>query len=200
MDAALVGQAVGMFAATNVDDIVVLTLFFSQAPRRAASLRILGGQYLGFCGILAASVVGAAGAGLLPEVAVPYLGLLPVVLGLRAGWQVWLRRRSEEREVVAVGGSANAPGALAVAAVTFANGGDNIGVYLPLFATTDAAGVVTYCAVFVVMVAVWCALGRFLATRRPVAIALARWGHIVLPAVLVSVGVLILFQGGAFGL
>jgi cadmium resistance protein CadD (predicted permease) len=85
-------------------------------------------------------------------------------------------------------------------AVTFANGGDNIGVYVPVFATTGTGAVATYCAVFLVMVGAWCALGRFLATRRPVARLLARWGHLVLPAVLVGIGVVILVEGGAFGL
>jgi cadmium resistance protein CadD (predicted permease) len=33
-----------------------------------------------------------------------------------------------------------------------------------------------------------------------VARALARWGHIVLPVVLVGLGVAILIEGGAFGL
>jgi len=87
-----------------------------------------------------------------------------------------------------------------VATVTFANGGDNIGVYLPVFATADTADVLTYCVVFLVMVGAWCALGAFLATRRPVARALSRWGHVLLPAALVAVGLAILAEGGACGL
>ena len=53
---------------------------------------------------------------------------------------------------------------------------------------------------FLVLVAVWCALGRFLATRRPVARALSRWGHVMLPVVLIGIGLAILVCGGAFGL
>jgi cadmium resistance protein CadD (predicted permease) len=198
VDLAVVGKAIGMFAVTNVDDVVVLTVFFGQARGRAGALRVVAGQYLGFGAILATSVVGAAGAGLLPESAVAYLGLLPIVLGLRAAWRVWSQGPSGASEEVTPGPSS--VGVLAVAIVTFANGGDNIGVYLPVFATTNAVGVVTYCAVFLVMVGLWCAAGRFLATRRPIAQALSRWGHIVLPVVLVGIGLLILIEGGAFGL
>jgi cadmium resistance protein CadD (predicted permease) len=54
--------------------------------------------------------------------------------------------------------------------------------------------------VFLVLVAVWCAVGRFLATRPMIARALARWGDVVLPVVLIGIGVLILVEGGAFGL
>ena len=46
--------------------------------------------------------------------------------------------------------------------------------------------------VFLVLVGVWCAVGWFLATRPVVARALARWGHVVLPVVLVGIGVLVL--------
>jgi cadmium resistance protein CadD (predicted permease) len=57
-----------------------------------------------------------------------------------------------------------------------------------------------YAVVFLALVAVWCAAGRFFATRRRVAEALARWGHIVLPVVLVALGLVILIESGAFGL
>lgn len=198
MELAVVGKAIGMFALTNVDDIVVLTVFFGQAATRGVNLRVVAGQYLGFIGILAAAVLGAAGAVLLPASAVAYLGLLPIALGVRAGWQVWSQRRDGASHDVPAAPAAG--GVLAVAGVTFANGGDNIVVYLPVFATTSAATVVTYCAVFLVMIGLWCALGRLLATRRPVARALARWGHLVLPVVLVGIGLVILVEGGAFGL
>jgi cadmium resistance protein CadD (predicted permease) len=193
-----VGQAVGMFAVTNVDDIILLALFFGQATGRRQAQRVVAGQYLGFAAILVVSVAGAVGASLLPESAIAYLGLIPLGLGVRAGWVAWADRRDRH------GGAAQAapltsPGALSVAAITFANGGDNLGVYIPVFATTDVGGMLTYCVVFLVMVGVWCGLGRYLATRRPVAEALARWGHIVLPVVLVGIGLAILVEGGAFG-
>ena len=44
------------------------------------------------------------------------------------------------------------------------------------------------------------AAGRYFATRPVIAGALSRWGHIVLPVVLIGLGVLILVEGGAFGL
>jgi cadmium resistance protein CadD (predicted permease) len=83
---------------------------------------------------------------------------------------------------------ATGPAVLAVAAVTFANGGDNIGVYVPVFATARTGGLVVFAVVILVLVAVWCAVGRFFATRPIIARALSRWGHIVLPAVLIGIG------------
>jgi hypothetical protein len=63
----LIGQAVGLFAVTNIDDIVVLALFFGQAAGRSGTVRVVLGQYLGFAAILAVAVAGALGVGLLPE-------------------------------------------------------------------------------------------------------------------------------------
>lgn len=186
----LIGQAAGMFAATNVDDLLLLALFFGRAPDRAARARVVAGQYLGFGAILAASVAAALGAALLPEGARPYLGLLPIALGLRAAWSVW-RDRHEPDEEPRVGG----PGVLAVAAVTLANGGDNVGVYTPVFAAADPGALVVYAAVFLALVAVWCAAGGHLATRPAVARLLSRRGHVLLPAVLIAIGLVVLVGG-----
>lgn len=194
----IAGQAAGLFAVTNVDDLLVLALFFARgAGRRSAAARVVAGQYLGFLAILAVAVAAAFGAALLPAAAVPYLGLLPLALGVKAGWQAWRGRHGEEDAPDRAGGG---PGALEVAAVTFANGGDNIGVYVPVFATSGHGGMIVYVAVFLVLVAVWCAAGRFLATRPVIARALGRWGHVLLPVVLIGLGLVILADGGAFGL
>lgn len=86
MSLSLLGQAAGMFAVTNIDDLLVLAVFFGQTRgHKAGAWRVVAGQYLGFVAILAAAIVGALGAGLLPEAVIPYLGLLPLALGVRAG-------------------------------------------------------------------------------------------------------------------
>ncbi|MDI2029108.1 cadmium resistance transporter [Saccharopolyspora sp. TS4A08] len=196
MGLGVVVEAVGMFAVTNVDDLLVLALFYGQVTGPGGALRIAVGQYLGFGAILAVAVVGALGAELLPAAFIPYLGLLPVALGIRAGWSAW-RDRDDEGEVPASGGG---PSASAVAAVTFAGGGDNIGVYVPVFATAGTGGMAVFTSVFLSLVAVWCATGRYLATRPMIARTLSRWGHFALPAVLIVIGLTILVRGGAFGL
>ncbi|WP_019146652.1 cadmium resistance transporter [Aeromicrobium massiliense] len=190
-------QALGLFVATNIDDIIVLSLFFARgAGERGTTTRILLGQYLGFAGILLAAVVASLGAGVvLPEEAIPYFGLIPLVLGLRAGWQAW-REDDDDDELDA--GKSVAVGT--VAAVTFANGGDNIGVYVPVFLNVGAAATFVYCIVFLILVAVLVATARFIATRRGIAEILERWEHVLFPLVLVGLGLTILITGGAFGL
>ncbi|PKW15941.1 cadmium resistance transporter [Saccharopolyspora spinosa] len=200
MDLGLIGQASGMFAATNVDDILILALFFGQATgHRGGAVRVVVGQYLGFAAILIASIVGALGAGLLPAEMTPYLGLLPLALGLRAAWQAWRERHDASGGNEPATATGSGPTVFAVATVTFANGGDNIGVYVPVFATVGTVGLIVFVVVFLALVAVWCLLGRFFASRPVIARALARWGHILLPVVLIGIGLLILIEGGAFG-
>jgi cadmium resistance protein CadD (predicted permease) len=183
VDLGVIGQAAGMFAVTNIDDLVLLALFFARAK---SAWQVVTAQYLGFTAILATAVIGALGASLLPEHVRPWLGLLPLALGLKAAWSLW-RSTDDDDEPDAT------PGILAMAGVTLANGGDNIGVYVPVFAVADSLWV--YVVVFLLLVGVWCLAGWFLASRQVVARALAKWGHIALPVALIAIGLLVLFSG-----
>jgi cadmium resistance protein CadD (predicted permease) len=192
-------QAIGLFMATNIDDIIVLSLFFARgAGQRGTTTRILVGQYLGFAGILGAAVLVTIGAGaFLPSEAIPYFGLIPLILGLWAAWNAWRGDDDDDDDAKVAGKKI---GAWTVAGVTFANGGDNIGVYTPVFLSVDPLAVVAYCIVFLALVAVLVALAKFVATRPPIAEILERWEHILFPIVLIGLGIVILVTGGAFGL
>ena len=192
-------QAIGLFAATNIDDIIVLSLFFARgAGQRGTTARILAGQYLGFAGILVAAILVTTGAGaFLPPAAIPYFGLIPLGLGLWAAWQAWRGDGDDDDEAKVAGKKV---GVGAVAGVTFANGGDNIGVYTPVFLSVEPLAVVAYCVIFLALVAVLVALAKFVATRPPIAEVLERFEHILFPIVLIGLGIVILVSGGAFGL
>ena len=89
---------------------------------------------------------------------------------------------------------------MTVAAVTFANGGDNIGVDVPVFTSLGVSQLAVNVLTFLVLVAVWCGAGYALTSRPAVANTLSRWGRAVLPIVLITLGVIILVEGHAFGL
>ncbi|MGB5951622.1 MAG: cadmium resistance transporter [Ornithinimicrobium sp.] len=191
-------SATGLFIVTNIDDVVVLSLFFARgAGQRGTTARITAGQYLGFAGILGAAALVTVGAvAFLPSALIPYFGLIPLTLGLWAAWQVW---RGDEGDDGDVEVTDKKVGVWTVAGVTFANGGDNIGVYVPVFLSVEPAAVVAYCVVFLVLVAGLVMLAKFVATRQPIAEVLERWEHILFPVVLIVLGVFILTSGGAFG-
>ncbi|HLS01569.1 cadmium resistance transporter [Enteractinococcus helveticum] len=193
-------QAIGLFIATNIDDIIILSLFFGQGQGRPGTTRrILLGQYVGFLGILSAAVVAALGAQiLLPEAVLPYFGLFPLGIGLWAAWQAWQNRGEDDDDAAQVEGKQVS--VWTVAAVTFANGGDNLGVYVPVFVSVSWSAVLAYCIVFLLLVAVLVFLAKWITSRKPIAEALERWEHILFPAVLIGLGLVILISGGAFGL
>ncbi|MFC9219314.1 hypothetical protein ACFT8W_00575 [Streptomyces hygroscopicus] len=81
---------------SHIDDILILPLFFAQgAGHPGFARRIVIGQHLGFAAILAVAVAAAFGATFRPESATPYLGLLPLALGLKAAWQAWKHRADQ---------------------------------------------------------------------------------------------------------
>lgn len=195
-----IAQAVGLFIATNIDDIIILSLFFGRGQGQPGTTRrILLGQYLGFLGILGAAVLAALGAqALLPDQVLPYFGLIPLGLGLWATWQAWRNRDDDDDDAAQLEGKRVS--VWTVAAVTFANGGDNIGVYVPVFVSVSWSTILAYCIVFLLLVAVLVFVARWITSRKPIAEALERWEHILFPAVLIGLGLVILVSGGAFGL
>lgn len=135
----------------------------------------------------------------LPSAAIPYFGLIPLTLGLWAAWQAWRGDDDDDDDDDAKIADKKV-GVWTVAGVTFANGGDNIGVYVPVFLNVEPAAVMAYCIVFLVLVALLVMLAKFVATRAPIAEVLERWEHILFPIVLIGLGIIILVGGGAFGL
>jgi cadmium resistance protein CadD (predicted permease) len=84
-----------------------------------------------------------------------------------------------------------------VAGVTAANGGDNLGVYVPVF-TEQFASIPTFVAIFAVMTGLWCVAGNLLVNHRLVAATMRRLAAKLLPWVLIVLGLCIL--AGARGL
>ena len=170
------------FAVTDIDDLVLLVLWFSQPGRRVASIVI--GQYLGIGALVVVSAVAALLSLVMPLPWLAWTGLLPIGLGIR----LLLTGETDQAE----GAAAAATSPMAVAGITIANGGDNLGVYVPLFASQpDAAG--TYVLIFAVGTAVWCGLGYALVSHPIAANTLQRWGDRILPWALIAIGIHILF-------
>jgi cadmium resistance protein CadD (predicted permease) len=88
---------------------------------------------------------------------------------------------------------------LAVATVTFSIGGDNIGVYTPLFAKYNSVSQITaLVAVLMAMTAVWCIAAYYLVNHPLAASRIRRTGHMILPFVLIGLGVYILIESFLF--
>lgn len=191
---------VTVFAVTNIDDIVILTIFFSQINQTFNRRHIVLGQYLGFTVLIGASLVGYFGGLLIPKAWIGLLGFMPIAIGIS-----YLIKRQDEHssEVQAIGANLTAsrpkllsPQTYAVVAVTIANGGDNIGIYVPLFASSDVASLGVILIVFYLLLGVWCLIGERLSRQPTVAHALRQYGKAVVPFVLIGLGVYILIENG----
>jgi cadmium resistance transport/sequestration family protein len=181
-----IGTAVGVFAGTNIDDLVVLTALFLAARTRGKPRpwHIVAGQYLGFAALVAISAVAAGGLVVVPDEWVGLLGLIPLALGIRGLW-----RAGDDSTPLA-------SGLLGVASVTIANGADNIGVYTPLFRTLGVGAALLTVAIFLVLMAAWCAAGAWLGSHRGVVDALEKVGHLLVPVVFIAIGVWIIVESG----
>jgi cadmium resistance transport/sequestration family protein len=192
-----VAAAAGLFVATNLDDIVVLTILFAAAARgtRMRSWQIVVGQYLGFIALVAASFLAALGLTVIPDQWVGLLGLIPLGLGVVALIRT-LRGRDDDDEAES---ALKAVGLLGVAGITIANGGDNVAIYTPVFRTMSTADSVVTIVVFLVLVAVWCLIARLVGTREAVTEALERVEHWLVPVVFIGLGLFILVESGTIG-
>lgn len=208
--AAAIIAGITSFAATNIDDLVISMLFFAQVNDTFRPRHIFVGKYLGFAALIAASLPGFFGGLIVPKAWIGLLGLVPIAIGVSH----LVKRENEENEVQAVSGEFNResnspvsklanlfnPQTLNVAAVTVANGGDNIGIYLPLFASSDLPSLVVILAVFSVMVGVWSYAAYRLTRLHAIARILTRYTKAVVPFVLIGLGIFILIDSGTYRL
>nr|WP_282921263.1 cadmium resistance transporter [Mobiluncus sp. Marseille-Q7826] len=191
-------QALVLFAVTNIDHLMLLTLWFVHGHQRpGTTLRICAGQYLGFSAILAATAILNLISGfVIPEAQLHLLGLIPLILGVKAGIGEILERRESNDSRDAKSAESKLEGKPvsvgAVALVTIANGGDEIGVYLPVFALSAWWQVAMFCAVFLVLAGALLALAWFITGRLGLAEVLERFEAVLFPSVLILLGMLIL--------
>jgi cadmium resistance protein CadD (predicted permease) len=193
----LIAIAVAAFAATNIDDIFVLMMFFSSYMTFPVKQVVLG-QYIGIGLLVAISALGSFISLAVPTYIIALLGIVPIVIGVKK--LVVFRNKNESNSKQAIQDKKkNNLAFVAVAAVTFSNGGDNIGVYTPLFAKYNSLSQITALAtIFMAMTAVWCIAAYYLVNHPLVASKIHRIGHIILPFVLIGLGIHILTESFVF--
>ncbi|HIK12593.1 MAG TPA: cadmium resistance transporter [Oscillatoriaceae cyanobacterium M33_DOE_052] len=200
------------FVATNIDDMVVMMLFFARLDQSFRPKHIIIGKYLGFSLLIAASLPGFFGAALVPKTWIGLLGFVPILIGI-----TYLANSDDkEKPIPATTNQINSSRVniplvatitslldaktYEVAAVTFANGGDNIGIYVPIFANSDLPTLVILLSVFFVALGVWCYLAYLLSQHPRLAPLLTRYGKRLVPFVLIGLGLSILIESGAYQL
>ncbi|MBC7970586.1 MAG: cadmium resistance transporter [Verrucomicrobia bacterium] len=199
------------FIATNIDDIVILMLFFAQVDATFRPKHIFIGQYLGFTVLVALSLPGFFGGLVVPKEWIGLLGLIPIAIGIKQLLDHQTNGTESQTVTEALyypeaaqsnrfGASLFAPPTVQVATITIANGGDNVGIYVPLFASSSLPSLSIILAVFFVMVSVWCCIAYQLTQHPMVAQVLTRRSSAIVPFVLIGLGLFILLDSETYRL
>jgi len=204
------------FVSTNIDDIFVLMLFFSQVNSIMNTRHIIIGQYLGIGALTAISIVGALGISVIPHEYVGLLGLVPIYLGIKA-YTDYKKESKDNKNPENQNGENNKleettdikensiitfiknfinPSVFKVASITFANGGDNIGIYIPLFTSMNLIGIFVTVVMFIFLTALWCFIGKSLAEYPFVQRNIEKYNHIFIPIIFIGLGLFILLENG----
>jgi cadmium resistance protein CadD (predicted permease) len=180
-----IGLAVVTFVITNIDDLLILSVYFAAPTYRGRNIVV--GQFFGIITIILISLSGVVLGNFLSDRWISLLGILPIIVGVKE----LLSDEGEESEDISVRQS-NLQ-FLNVALVTIANGGDNIGVYVPLFASLPNPSYVSlYVIIFLFLTAVLCYFAYYLTNHPKIKHAAETWGHKILPYFLILLGIYIL--------
>jgi cadmium resistance protein CadD (predicted permease) len=189
----LVAIGVGAFAATNIDDIFVLMIFFSSLTFPVRHVVI--GQYLGIGLLIVISALGSLIALVVPIYIIGLMGIIPIAIGIKNLAEIRKKDDSYSRHVIQDKRSRSYHSFLSVAAITFSNGGDNIGVYIPLFSNYNTISqIFGLTTVFFAMTAVWCISAYYFVNHPLVASRIRYTGNVILPFVLIGLGIYILIE------
>jgi cadmium resistance protein CadD (predicted permease) len=168
-------------------------MFFSS--RIYPARQVVIGQHLGIGALVSVSIIGSLIALVIPTYIIGLLGMVPIAIGIKelidtkkdeSPSMQTIKRKRKNRSYLAF---------LTVAAVTISNGGDNIGVYVPLFSKYSTAGQITMVtAIFITMTAVWCIIAYYLVNHPLLASRVRRIGNIIMPFALIGLGIYILID------
>lgn len=202
----ITGIAVGF--ATTFDDNIYLTIFFGKTNRTFRPRHIVIGEYIGFTALIFISLVGFLGGLVISNVWIGLLGFLPVTIGISS----LLNRQDDEiqdvnanfhsytrptpkRSLIA---TLRDPQTYKVSAVTVANGGNNIAIYIPLFASTTLPSLGIILMTLYTMLGVWCFLSYNLTRQPHLALVISRYVRRIFPFILIWLGMSIVIENESY--
>lgn len=178
------GIALITFMVTNIDDLLILSIYFASPKYKTKNIVI--GQYLGIVSLIVISLAGLIIGKIFEPHWVSLLGVLPFSLGVKDLLSL-LKKEDDPGDAEPVAQQSQWQ-FLNVSLVTIANGGDNIGVYAPLFANIKAQLIPVYITTWLLLTGCWCAMAYFMVKHPRVKVIFARYGKLILPVFLILLG------------
>ncbi|HLO57382.1 MAG TPA: cadmium resistance transporter [Bacteroidales bacterium] len=175
------------FVSSNIDDLFILVLFYGN--KSYANKEVILGQFLGIFALTAIGIAGSLIGLFIPQKYIGLLGIIPLFIGLKELYKLITHRNHDKHDV---GYASNKNKIWTVAGVCFANGGDNIGIYIPLFATVNWSGKFAFFMLFMLMTYLWCRIAMHITKYPLMQSALKKYGHLVTPFVFILLGIYII--------
>lgn len=187
---ALFGVVALAFASTNLDNLLLLVGW--QLARTASTLQLLAGYAFGMLGVLILAVLIGLVGYLFPVAYLGYLGVIPILLGVR----LLLEKLRGVRSAPAPASTAQeavpaAAGVLTLASTQLSNGIDTVLVFAPLLADSRLIFDVEIAGLFLLLALFWFGLARLLAAHALKLPALERLGGWLAPLMMIGVGIYI---------
>lgn len=155
-------SALAVFVSTSIDYLLILTIIFAQVRAKKSIAHIVWGQYLGTAMLVAVSLLAAYVLHFIPEEwMIGFLGLVPIILGIRVAVKGDDDDEEDEATEVAEKLEARKSSRLfwTIALITIASGGDNLGIYIPYFASLSVGEIVAVLIVFAIATSGLCYIG-----------------------------------------
>ncbi|WP_100104112.1 CadD family cadmium resistance transporter [Streptococcus pseudopneumoniae] len=193
-------SAVGVYISTSIDYLIILIILiilFAQLSQNKQKWHIYAGQYLGTGLLVGASLVAAYVVNFVPEEwMVGLLGLIPIYLGIRFAI-VGEDAEEEEEEIIERLEQSKANQLFwTVTLLTIASGGDNLGIYIPYFASLDWSQTLVALLVFVIGIIIFCEISRVLSSIPLIFETIEKYERIIVPLVFILLGLYIMYENG----
>jgi cadmium resistance protein CadD (predicted permease) len=197
------------FVSTNIDDMFILMMLFTQQSASFRKNHVIVGQFIGIIALIALSISGMLIGILFSPKYLGLLGIFPIYLGLKQLYQSFIKKDNAKDDEVVVSNAKSSstflsqvisPAALSVSAITIANGGDNIGIYIPLFSILGYQQLVMMIVIFLLLTYCWLRLAQYLTSHPTIASTLKKINPYLFPMVLIGLGVFIFIESNAFSM
>ncbi|WP_419894473.1 CadD family cadmium resistance transporter [Ligilactobacillus salivarius] len=190
-------SAIGVYISTSIDYLIILIILFAQLSQNKQKWHIYAGQYLGTGLLVGVSLVAAYVVNFVPEAwMVGLLGLIPIYLGIR--FAIVGEGEEEEEEEITERLEQSKANQLfwTVTLLTISSGGDNLGIYIPYFASLDWAQTLVALLVFAIGVLIFCELSRVLSSIPLISETIGKYKRIIVPLVFILLGLYIMYESG----
>lgn len=187
-------SAIGVYISTSIDYLIILIILFAQLSQNKQKWHIYAGQYLGTGLLVGASLVAAYVVNFVPEEwMVGLLGLIPIYLGIR--FAILGEDAEEEEEEIIERLEQSKANQLfwTVTLLTIASGGDNLGIYIPYFASLDWSQTLVALLVFVIGIIIFCEISRVLSSIPLIFETIEKYERIIVPLVFILLGLYMSF-------